>query len=88
MTDVPSARDDRTVNNTDAVRHNYRVLNDAEKAQMVAIKDVGATFIARIDELRGKQRPQSYHIDDDYMLNIAQQRVEEAVMWAVKAITA
>lgn len=83
---VDSASDDRTANN--AVRHQYRVLSDAEKAQMIAVKDAGAAFITLIDGLRGKGAPRSHHIDDDHMLNTAEQRVEEAVMWAVKHITA
>jgi hypothetical protein len=39
---VDSASDRRTVNNT--MRHQYRVLSDAEKASMVAIKDMGAAL--------------------------------------------
>jgi hypothetical protein len=42
-THVNSASDARTANN--AIRHTYRVLSDAEKAQMVAIKDMGAEFL-------------------------------------------
>lgn len=37
MASIDSASDDRTVNNT--MRHAYRVLSDAEKANMQAIKD-------------------------------------------------
>lgn len=76
MTDhVDSASDDRTANN--AVRHTYRVLSDAEKAQMVAIKDVGAELLRLIDEA-GSSRE----------LSIARTKTEEAVMWAVKHVTA
>lgn len=50
---VASESDNRTVNNT--VRHNYRVLSDAEKAQMVELKDLGAAFIAKCNEI-GKSR--------------------------------
>ena len=46
---VDSASNDRTANN--AVRHAYRVLSDEEKAQMVALKDLGAAFIAKCDEI-------------------------------------
>ena len=45
---VDSASDDRTANN--AVRHTYRVLSSAEKAQMVAIKDAGAALLAEIEK--------------------------------------
>lgn len=96
MTTVDSASDDRTANN--AVRHQYRVLSDAEKAQMVAIKDKGAEFLALIDGLRTPDEPARTEHGDlipglsvgtiDRELNIAAERVEEAVMWAVKAITA
>lgn len=92
MSMVDSASDARTANN--AVRHQYRVLSDAEKAQMVAVKDKGAEFPALLDDLA--QPP--IQADDDGMvigqellsreLWIARERIEEAVMWAVKAITA
>jgi phosphoribosylaminoimidazole-succinocarboxamide synthase len=39
---VSSKGDERTVNNV--MRHEYRVLSDAEKAQMQAIKDEGLKF--------------------------------------------
>lgn len=83
MTDhVDSASDDRTANN--AVRHTYRVLSEAEKAQMVAIKDKGAEFLALL-------RGMSEGVCDEPCereLKIAYRRVEEAVMWAVKHVTA
>jgi hypothetical protein len=50
MSMVDSASDARTANN--AVRHQYRVLSDAEKAQMVAIKDKCAEFLALLDDLQ------------------------------------
>lgn len=72
---VDSESDDRTANN--AVRHAYRVLSDAEKAQMVAIKDKGAELLNLIEGL-GSSRE----------LSIAKTKTEEAVMWAVKHVTA
>lgn len=72
---VDSASDDRTANN--AVRHTYRVLSDAEKAQMVAIKDAGAALLKLIEQT-GSSRE----------LSIARTKTEEAVMWAVKHVTA
>lgn len=92
---VNSAGDDRTANN--AVRHTYRVLSDAEKAQMVAIKDKGAEFLTLIDSLRKEPEPVINEDGSespfavctfDRELNIAAEKVEEAVMWAVKHITA
>jgi hypothetical protein len=72
---VDSASDDRTANN--AVRHKYRVLTDEEKAQMVRLKDLGAAFIQACDEI-GQSREMS----------LAKTNAEQAVMWAVKHVTA
>ncbi len=74
MSHVDSASDDRTANN--AVRHQYRVLSEAEKAQMVAVKDAGAAFLNLLDTI-GPGRG----------VSIAKTKTEEAVMWAVKQIT-
>lgn len=75
MTDtVNSASDDRTANN--AVRHKYRILTDAEKAQMVELKDIGAAFIAKCHEIGGSRE-----------LSLAITNAEQAVMWAVKHVT-
>ena len=75
MEHVHSASDDRTANNS--VRHQYRVLSDAEKAQMVELKDLGAAFIAKCNVI-GKSREMS----------LAVTNAEQAVMWAVKHVTA
>ena len=72
---VDSASDDRTANN--AVRHKYRVLSDEEKQQMVDLKDLGAAFLAKCDEI-GQSREMS----------LAKTNAEQAVMWAVKHVTA
>jgi hypothetical protein len=77
MTEVNSASDERTANNTNAVRHNYRVLSEDEKAAMVSIKDKGQELLDLINA-QGAGRE----------LSIAKTKTEEAVMWAVKAITA
>lgn len=70
-----SASDDRTANN--AVRHQYRVLTDAEKALMVEVKYLGAALIAKCNEI-GESRE----------LSLAVTNAEQAVMWAVKHVTA
>ena len=75
MGTVDSARNERTVNNT--VRHQYRVLSYAEKAQMVKIKDAGQALIDIINET-GKSRE----------LSLALTNAEQSVMWAVKHVTA
>lgn len=74
-THVDSASDDRTANN--AVRHAYRVLSDEEKQSMVELKDLGAAFIAKCNAI-GKSRE----------LALAVTNAEQAVMWAVKHVTA
>jgi hypothetical protein len=75
MTAVDSASDARTTNNT--VRHQYRVLSDEEKAQMLRIKDAGQALIDEINAA-GKSRE----------LSLALTNAEQAVMWAVKHVTA
>jgi hypothetical protein len=75
MTYIDSSSDDRTANN--AVRHAYRVLNDEEKAQVLALEDIGAALIAKCDEI-GESRE----------LSLAKTNAEQAVMWAVKHVTA
>lgn len=77
MTTVSSTSDERTTNNTNAMRHNYRVLSDEEKATMVAIKDKGQELLDLISAQGGSRE-----------LSIARTKTEEAVMWAVKHITA
>lgn len=71
---VNSASDARTANNV--VRHEYRVLSEGEKAQMLRVKDMGAEFITYLET-----RPASHE------LSLAKTKIEEAVMWAVKDIT-
>lgn len=75
MASVESTSDERTVNNT--MRHQYRVLSDAEKANMAAIKDKGLEFLELVSGI-GNSRETS----------LAKTKIEEAVMWAVKHITA
>ena len=69
-----SGDDKRVVNNV--MRHEYRVLTEAEKADMQVIKDLGLQFHTKVKEM-GNSRA----------LSIAATKIEEAVMWAVKHIT-
>ena len=62
---------------SDIMRHHHHVLDDAEKANMTKIKDLGLAFHDFIEGL-GKSRE----------ISLAKTKVEEAVMWAVKHITA
>lgn len=75
MATVDSTSDERTVNNV--MRHAYRVLTDAEKAQMQAIKDEGLNFHQLVESVGASRE-----------LSLAKTKIEEAVMWAVKHITA
>jgi hypothetical protein len=74
---VHSASDERTANNDDnTVRHNYRVLNEQEKADMVEIKDAGLAFLKTLSRFPASRE-----------MSLAKTKIEEAVMWAVKGIT-
>jgi hypothetical protein len=75
MASVDSTSDERVINNT--MRHQYRVLSESEKATMQAIKDDGLEFYELICNV-GTSRE----------ISIAKTKVEEAVMWVVKHITA
>jgi len=75
MSTIDSTSDVRaTANNT--MRHQYRVLSDAEKQQMMAVKDLGLQMWGMVDSI-GSSRE----------LSLAKTKIEEAVMWAVKHIT-
>lgn len=88
---VESTSDDRTVNNL--MRHQYKVLSDEEKAQMLELKDRGLDFV----ELLAKISRSAYKGTADADINplrlasrelsLAQTKMEEAVMWAVKHVT-
>lgn len=71
---VKSESDDRVKNNV--MRHEYRVLNQAEKAAMKSLKDAGLDFHDFLDSL-GQSRE----------ISLAKTKIEEAVMWGVKHIT-
>ena len=74
-TTVDSTGDARTVNNV--MRHEYRVLSAAEKHLMQSIKDKGRELHELI-----------HNIGVSRELSLAKTKVEEAVMWAVKHLTA
>ena len=71
---IDSTSDERVVNNV--MRHEYRVLTDAEKFEMKTLKDMGLAFVTFCDRV-GSSRE----------LSLAKTKAEEAVMWAVKHIT-
>jgi len=72
---VPSTSDQRVTNNV--MRHEYRVLTEAEKTHMKWFKDCGLDFVLYM----------SKHLEPSRELSIAKTKMEEAVMWATKHIT-
>ncbi|ETA54001.1 Acb2/Tad1 domain-containing protein [Ponticoccus alexandrii] len=83
-TKIVSTSDQRTANN--AVRHAYRTLSDTEKAQMQEVKDMGAAFIAKLHEIGGTDTGGDRFASRD--LSLANTHAEDAVMRAVRHITA
>lgn len=71
---VDSTKDERTVNN--AMRHQYRVLSDEEKATMQELKDRGLAFWEFLDSI-GESRE----------ISLAKTHIEDAVMRGVREIT-
>lgn len=71
---VAATSNERVGNNT--MRHQYKVLSEAEKESMTLIKDAGLALYEALERL-GNSRE----------LALAKTKVEEAVMWGVKHIT-
>lgn len=86
-----STADQRTANNL--LRHNYRVLTAEERAQMQAIKDYGLDFVNVLHRVGGTVTPNGKTLTGEtqhqatHELQMAEDRVREAVMWAVNHIT-
>lgn len=84
MSQVDSASDARIANN--GLRHQYRVLSDGEKLQMQHVKDLGALFVAQLHGIGGTDPAGDRFASRD--LALANTHVEDAVMRAVRHITA
>lgn len=80
---LSSASDARTVNNI--VRHEYRVLSDAEKKLMGEVKDLGLAFINKLHEIGGTD-PAGERMGSAN-LTLSMRHAEDAVYRAVKHIT-
>ena len=62
---------------SNVMRHQYKPLSESDQARVHQVKDVGRAFFHLCDEL-GKSRE----------LSLAKTKIEEAVFWAVKHLTA
>lgn len=88
---MDSTSDQRIVNNT--MRHQYRVLDEREKAMMTSIKDKGYDFLRELHNINGTMSSFDAGIEQDpprfnsRELSLAATKIEEAVMWATKHIT-
>ena len=72
-----SADDRRAGQTGDVLRREYRTLTPEEQAKLRAIKDAGEALLALIGQIpQGREAA------------IARTKTEEAVMWAVKGLTA
>lgn len=80
---IPSTSDARTVNNS--TRQSYRLLTDAEKAQVDIIKQRGAEFIAFLHEIGGTDPEAERMASRD--LSLAMTHMEDAVIRAVRHVT-
>ncbi len=65
----------------DVMKTQYRELNDLEKSDMLNTKKLGEVFYNFIEEVRVRGG------GDPRGLALAKTKIEEAVMWATKAIT-
>jgi hypothetical protein len=63
--------------NAEAVGLTYRSLSSEERELMYTVKEKGKDFLDLIDQIGTSEE-----------LSVAKRRVEEAVMWAVKHISA
>lgn len=69
-----STSDQRVTNNV--MRHQYKVLSDAEKLNMQKVKDEALAFWELLDSI-GVSRE----------LSLAKTKIEESVFWAIKHVT-
>lgn len=79
-----STDDKRTGNN--ATRKTYRVLTDQEKADIQTVKDLGQDFINALHRIGGSDEGGDRFGSRD--LSLANTHMEDAVMRAVRHITA
>lgn len=81
---IDSTSDARAENSP--VKHAYRILSDQEKVTMSEIKDLGVSFIEKLHAIGGTDPNRHRQASRD--LSLAQTHAEDAVMRAVRHITA
>lgn len=79
-----SSTDDRRAS-AQPMRHSYRVLTDEEKKRVAELKDIGDRFLMMLHVIGNTGAEERMASRE---LSIAQTKIEEAVMWAVKHVTA
>lgn len=88
--EFPSTSDERSETNN-LMRHNYRPLTDEEKQNMVDLKDKGLDFVRTLYRIGGTNYDEEISGSNTRQasreLSLAQTKIEEAVMWAVKHVT-
>ena len=74
---------------TDIMRKEPRVLSEEQKESMYLIKQIGEQFYNLTQKIIDDLPLMRSHLDQDKVkgLLMAQNKIEEAVMWAVKGIT-
>ncbi|MEM7211878.1 MAG: hypothetical protein AAF479_08300 [Pseudomonadota bacterium] len=83
---IDSTSDERTANNS--TRQEYRKLSDEEKADMSAVKQLGADLIELICSIGHECVPCENECLDERNLELARRHIEDGVMRAVRHITA
>lgn len=68
---------------SDTFRKDYGVLDDEQKAQMLAIKNKAE----ELETLFNSVVPAGERSDKSRLVSIAKTELEGAIMWAVKAVT-
>ena len=73
------------------MRHNYESLSGEQQHNMTCVKDLGLELVTLFHEIGGTLEENEETTEDTRQatreLSLAQTKVEEAVMWAVKHIT-
>lgn len=69
---------------SDVFRKEYQPLTDEQKGQMTEIKDQAAKLM----DLFQKAVPAEERSEKSRCMNVARTNLEQAIMWAVKGITA